>query len=192
MKKIAAAILMSAFLCATGSAHQDEKKEENRRWLKISVDGPLALFGAYWVQGEYRLSDCMTFLTSFGYVDTRWTINSNVGHLPGTFGHIGAGMRYYARPENMSGFFLEDYVIFEPGRTFSGNQENDPIFGTVGPNMFALANALHIGYSWVTDFGLFFDVMGGITTSVYWGIGNAPSFYDMNHIEARMNVGWAF
>jgi hypothetical protein len=202
MKNIATALLLSLLLSAPVLAHQEHAEEyTSNRSLKLGIDGMWALFGAFFAQGEFKVSDNMSLLARVGYVDTRWTINNGINPLSGgailpgdgfAAGNVSLGARWYWRGGCMEGLFLQDYVQFDAGRTFSGNAALFLGQSLIGPWAFSLSNYIHGGYSWVTDIGLFFDVMVGIRTHAVWGIPNPPTFAGMNSLEARMNVGWTF
>lgn len=200
MKQLAALVLMAIFVSAPLLAHEEHKQQfTSDRWLKVGIDATTVLFGLYFMQGEFKVSENMSVLARAGYLDTRWTVNSTVSPFSGpllggdgiAYGNVALGARWYLKGGCMDGFFIEDYVDFNVGRSFSGNS-----FSYAGqpvePWLFVLRNYIDAGYSWVTSFGLFFDVLAGISTSVYFGFPNPPSVTQMVAYHGRVNVGWSF
>lgn len=191
MQRIAIAILLSLFTSSTLLAHK-ESENHSDRWMKLSVNGITVLFGAYNLNGEFKVSDNMSIYAGFNYVDSRWTVNSDVNQQPGWFIGPSLGARWYLKPGCMSGFFIQDFLEFELGFTYTGNPVDLGGGAVANAQLYALANAIAFGYAWVTDIGFFLEFMAELGTNVGWGFPNPPTFTQMNSIYPRANIGWAF
>jgi hypothetical protein len=193
-----AAILMSAFICAPLSAHSMEKEETFNRSVKVSIDAPYALFGAFIGRAEFKVSHDMSLLFRLGYIDTRASINPNINPLPGpsASGKIGMGLRWYWHGGAMDGLYAEGNLDTDVTGTLSGMQQNLAAFnGRYGPFAWSLFSSFYAGYSWVTQCGFFADAAIGLELKAV--VAGAPDFIqqipvNMLQQQVRLNIGWAF
>lgn len=195
MKRIVALFLLMCFCSPTFAHPEAHAQEHSGRWLKVSTDVLYAFFGAYLIDGEFKLSDHVSLIGKTGLINTKWTIKSDVNQLPGIFGKLAIGLRYYPFQKDMTGLFLQDTVEGDYGRSHTGTGGT---FGT-GPSafpydadMFTGINKFDVGYSLVTDFGLFIEPSFSTVVLVNWGWPNPQYIGQMLHFELRLRAGWAF
>jgi hypothetical protein len=187
MKRFVLVTLLSALACTPLLAN----KEEAHR-VKVSFDALTVLFGAYFLNGEFKVSDNMSIYGGLQYVDSRWTVNPDVNQLPGWFIGPRLGGRWYLKDNGMSGFFMQDFLEFDLGFTYSGTTLDLGNGAVAQPRFYVLSNNLSAGYAWVTDLGFFVEAMAELGTNVFFGVPNPATFAQMNTLYARINVGWAF
>jgi hypothetical protein len=192
MKKVAT-ILALALFCLPVTANEEKTQGASSPWLKVGFDASMVLFGAYFAQGEFKLSDDISLIARLDYVDPRGSVKSDVNAIGGWGVGAALGARFYLRKDCMSGFFLQDYVEYNYSRFFTGLAVTTPA-GPIGPDFNILTNFFNVGYSWVTGVGFFMEAVAGLQTSVVLSGGavNPPRFKDMNSLETRINVGWTF
>jgi hypothetical protein len=177
------------------NAAEENVRENSNRWLKISIDVPFAFFGAYLPQAEFKLTDRISAVAELGLINPKWTIMSDVNQLPGIFGKIAAGLRFYATGNAMNGFFLQDTLQLDYGRSYTGEAGIFTFFGGQFPyeaNMWLFINRLDAGYAWVGDCGLSIDAYASLVVLAYRGIPNPPFIGEMVHTELGLRLGYAF
>jgi hypothetical protein len=189
---------MSACVSVPAIAHSEEMpRMASGPWLKLSFDAPYSLFGAFIGTAEFKVSEKMSVLTRLGYIDTRWSVKSNVNTFPDPVaaGKIGIGGRWYVHGSCMGGFHIDANIDTDVVRTISGNVGVEPPgFGNIGPYLWIIMNSVYVGYSWVTDIGFFADIIAGLEIAT--PVLGAPQFvHDVRDIiqqQLHLNVGWAF
>lgn len=175
-------------------AHENHKSSTHN--VKIGLNVPYALFGAFIAHGEFRLTERMSLLARLGYIDARASINSNVNPIegPSAAGKIGVGGRWYWNECAFGGLFVEGNVDTAVTGTLTLKEENIAPYGRVGPFTWRLYNSFYAGYSWLTDIGFFADVSLGLEVGVV--VVGEPDFsqYYPTRIKplVRLEAGWAF
>lgn len=207
MRKLIAAVFLLSLVSAQVLATSELKAEakSSNRWLKVSINAPWALFGAFLGYGEFKVTDKMSLKAYAGYIDTRLSINPDVNSFTvGSDGLVGLGFgfgaRWYLLGGCMEGLYVEDYVDLKIGLSRSGNPIPLGPAGEIAAVNFALGNRFHFGYSWVSDIGFFVDAAAGVqisapisgfpsalTHGAYLSDGNSLTYLDL-----ALALGWAF
>jgi hypothetical protein len=197
---VAIAVLVGS-LANSAVAHEkmELKSGGPERTIGIAIQPLTALFGAYIVNPEFKISDGFSIWGQLAFVDTDLTIKSGYNKQPGWFIEAGIGPKYYITGSALChGLYIEQLMMVSYGRTFDGMDNPAFNFGEFGiqpvqANMWILSTQTHIGYMYVNSWGLMVDAYMGLVGYVAYGYPNSGGYaLDTLHLWAGGRVGYAW